>query len=148
GGEFTPELLGGGYIIGPRIACITVAGGLLAYLVMLPTIAMFADYVQTPIFPSETKLIRDMGPTDIRNFDILYIGAGAVAAGGIISMARAMPVIVAALVAGLKDMLSMFGAKTGQNQAAVPRTERDLSMGVVLFGSLILVLLMAMSPKL
>jgi putative OPT family oligopeptide transporter len=148
GGEFTPELLGVGYIIGPRIACITVAGGLLAYLVMLPTIAMFGDYVQTPIFPSETKLIRDMGPTDIRNFYILYIGAGAVAAGGIISMARAMPVIVAALVAGLKDMLAMFGAKTGQNQAAVPRTERDLSMGVVLFGSLILVVLMAMSPKL
>src|SRR5437764_2748494 len=115
GGEFTPELLGVGYIIGPRIACITVAGGIMAYLVVLPTIAMFGEYVPTPIFPSETALIRDMGPGAIRNFYVLYIGAGAVATGGIISMARAMPVIVSALVAGLKDMASMFGARTGQN---------------------------------
>src|SRR5437868_9127869 len=77
GGEFTPELLGVGYIIGPRIACITVAGGVMAYLVILPTIAMFGAYVQTHTFPSETKLIRDMEPKDIRNFYILYIGAGA-----------------------------------------------------------------------
>src|SRR5437667_102787 len=93
GGEFTPELLGVGYIIGPRIACITVAGGVMAYLVILPTIAMFGEYVQSPIFPSETLLISNMEPRDIRNFYILYIGAGAVATGGIISMARAMPVI-------------------------------------------------------
>ncbi|MBW8884860.1 MAG: OPT/YSL family transporter, partial [Planctomycetia bacterium] len=108
GGEFTPELLGVGYIIGPRIACITVAGGIMAYLVVLPTIAMFGEYVQQPIFPSETALIKDMGPGAIRNFYVLYIGAGAVATGGIISMARAMPVIISALVAGLKDMASMF----------------------------------------
>src|SRR4051812_47282156 len=148
GGEFTPELLGVGYIIGPRIACITVAGGIMAYLVVLPTIAMFGEYVQQPIFPSETALIKDMGPGAIRNFYVLYIGAGTVATGGIISMARAMPVIISALVAGLKDMASMFGARSGQNQAAVPRTERDLSMGVVVAGSLILVFLLALSPTL
>src|SRR5437764_10147581 len=85
GGEFTPELLGVGYIIGPRIACITVAGGIMAYLVVLPTIAMFGEYVPTPIFPSETALIRDMGPGAIRNLYVLYIVAGAVAAGGVIS---------------------------------------------------------------
>src|SRR5437870_7943415 len=83
GGEFTPELLGVGYIIGPRIACITVAGGIMAYLVILPTIAMFGEYVPTAIYPSETALIRDMAPSGIRNFYILYIGAGAVATGGI-----------------------------------------------------------------
>src|SRR5437867_1739258 len=130
GGEFTPELLGVGYIIGPRIACITVAGGIMAYLVVLPTIAMFGEYVPTPIFPSETALIRDMGPGAIRNFYVLYIGAGAVATGGIISMARAMPVIISALVAGLKDMLSMVGSRAGPSETAVPRTERDLSVGI------------------
>src|SRR5437764_5454238 len=85
GGEFTPELLGVGYIIGPRIACITVAGGIMAYLVILPTIAMFGEYVQVPIFPSETALIREMERGAIRNFYVLYIVAGAVAAGGVIS---------------------------------------------------------------
>src|SRR5688572_24838568 len=62
GGDFTPELLGVGYIIGPRIACITVAGGVIAYLVILPAIAMFGEQVAVPIFPSEKALIRDMDP--------------------------------------------------------------------------------------
>jgi putative OPT family oligopeptide transporter len=148
GGEFTPELLGVGYIIGPRIACITVAGGVMAYLVILPAIAMFGEHLTTPIFPSETKLIRDMQPSDLRNFYILYIGAGAVATGGIISMARAMPVIISALWAGLIDMAGMFGSRAGRSAAAVPRTERDLSMGVVVAGSALLVFLLAMSSQL
>jgi putative OPT family oligopeptide transporter len=148
GGEFTPELLGVGYIIGPKIASITVAGGVMAYLVILPTIAMFGEYVTGPIFPSTNAVIRDMGPGDIRNFYILYIGAGAVATGGIISMARAMPTIFAALLAGLKDMASMFGVKKETNQAAVPRTDQDLSMAVVMVGCLVLILLLTISPNL
>jgi putative OPT family oligopeptide transporter len=147
GGEFTPELLGVGYIIGPRIACVTVSGGVMAYLVLQPTIAMFGEMVPSPIFPSETALIRDLGPSGIRNFYILYIGAGAVATGGIISMGRAMPVILAALVAGLRDLFGGFG-RTDKREAAVPRTERDLSMGIVVLGSAVLVFLLALSPKL
>src|SRR5205085_322171 len=131
GGEFTPELLGVGYIIGPRIACITVAGGVMAYLVLLPAIAMFGEHLAAPIFPSETLLIRDMEPRDLRNFYILYIGAGAVATGGIISMARAMPVIVSALIAGVKDLFGMLRTGSAPSDTAVPRTDRDLSMGVV-----------------
>jgi uncharacterized oligopeptide transporter (OPT) family protein len=148
GGEFTPELLGVGYIIGPRIACITVAGGVIAYLVILPAIAMFGEQVPVPIFPSETALIRDMGPGALRNFYVLYIGAGAVATGGIISMGRAMPVILGALVAGFKDLMQIVGSRKETASQAVPRTERDLSMGVVLVGSLLLVLLLALSPTL
>src|SRR5205814_10393871 len=138
GGEFTPELLGVGYIIGPKIACITVAGGVMAYLVILPTIAMFGEYVTVPIFPSTTALIRDMSPGAIRNFYILYIGAGAVATGGIISMARAMPVILGSLVAGFRDLTQMFGSRGQAADQQVPRTERDLSMGVVLVGCIVL----------
>jgi putative OPT family oligopeptide transporter len=148
GGEFTPELLGVGYIIGPRIACITVAGGVIAYLVILPAIAMFGEQVPVPIFPSERALIRDMGPGDIRNFYVLYIGAGAVATGGIISMGRAMPVIFGALLAGFKDLMQIIGSRKENAGQAAPRTERDLSMGVVLVGSLLLVLLLALSPTL
>lgn len=148
GGEFTPELLGVGYVIGPRIACITLAGGVLAYLVLLPTIAMFGEMVLTPIFPSETVLIRDMSPGALRNFYILYIGAGAVATGGIISMARAMPVITSALMAGIKDLKGMWKRDSNSTDLATPRTDRDLSMGVVLGGSALLVLLLALSPQL
>jgi putative OPT family oligopeptide transporter len=148
GGEFTPELLGVGYIIGPRIACITVAGGVIAYLVIAPTIAMFGELATAPIFPSETALIRDMDFKALRNFYILYIGAGAVATGGIISMARAMPVILGALVAGFKDLFQMSGSQRETEQSLTPRTERDLSMGVVLAGSLVLIVLLALSPKL
>ncbi|MES2789694.1 MAG: oligopeptide transporter, OPT family [Planctomycetota bacterium] len=148
GGEFTPELLGVGYVIGPRIACITLAGGVLAYLVLLPTIAMFGEMVTTPIFPSETATIRDMSPGAIRNFYILYIGAGAVATGGIISMARAMPVIVSALIAGLKDFKGLMRRNEASSDTATPRTDRDLSMGVVMGGSALLVLLLALSPQL
>jgi putative OPT family oligopeptide transporter len=148
GGEFTPELLGVGYVIGPRIACITVAGGVMAYLVIAPTIAMFAESVPSPIYPSEAALVRDMGPGALRNFYILYIGAGAVATGGIISMARALPVMASAFVAGFRDLAAMMGMGKGREEAVTPRTERDLSMGVVLVGSAILVFLLALSPKL
>jgi putative OPT family oligopeptide transporter len=148
GGEFTPELLGVGYVIGPRIACVTVAGGLMAYLVILPTIAMFGELVPTPIFPSETALIRDMSPGALRNFYILYIGAGAVATGGIISMAKAMPVIVGALVAGVKDLRAMISRDGTRPGDAAPRTERDLSMAFVVLGCGLLVFLLALSPQL
>ncbi|MBM4005022.1 MAG: hypothetical protein FJ295_17335, partial [Planctomycetes bacterium] len=145
GGEFTPELLGVGYIIGPRIASITVAGGLLAYLVILPAIATFGANASEPVYPSK-KLISQMSVGELRNSYILYIGAGAVATGGLISMGRALPVIFASIIAGLRDLAG--SARGGANTIGGGRTERDLSMGVVLIGSLLLVLLLAISPKL
>jgi uncharacterized oligopeptide transporter (OPT) family protein len=75
-------------------------------------------------------------------------GAGAVATGGIISMARAMPVIIGALIAGFRDLGGMVGSGRAADDSAVPRTDRDLSMGFVVLGSLVLVLLLAISPKL
>jgi putative OPT family oligopeptide transporter len=144
GGEFTPELLGVGYIIGPRIAGITFAGGVLAYLVIAPAIALFGQNVDQPMYPSETVLIRDMDESALRNFYILYIGAGAVATGGIISMARSLPVIGGAIRAGLADI---FRLSSGKETEQVRRTERDLSMGAVVGGSLLLVLLLAALPK-
>src|SRR3954451_1455414 len=82
-----PALLGVGYIIGPRIASIMCAGGVLSYLVLIPAIKFFGDNV-TGAVPPGTIPISKMGPDDIREAYILYIGAGAVAAGGIISLFR------------------------------------------------------------
>jgi uncharacterized oligopeptide transporter (OPT) family protein len=83
--ELSPSLLGVGYIIGPKIASIMVAGGVLAYLVISPMIVFFGGELTVPLDPG-TKLISAMKDGEIRNSYILYIGAGAVAAGGIFSM--------------------------------------------------------------
>jgi putative OPT family oligopeptide transporter len=132
--EISPELLGVGYIIGPRIASIMCAGGVLAYLVLIPTIKFFGSGLLTPLAPETTKLIHDMSPGQIRNAYILYIGAGAVAAGGIISLGRSLPTIWHGLREGLKDFR---GGAAGR--AGMMRTDRDLSMKFVLIGSLVLV---------
>jgi len=147
-GELAPELLGVGYIIGPRIASIMVAGGVLAYLVLVPAIAFVGESLQSPLAPATDKLIRDMSVGDLRNNYILYIGAGAVTTGGIISMIQALPLIFASIRSGLRDLASSKGARDAGGTVQVPRTERDLSMRVVLFGSLALVIALAASPNL
>ncbi|MDB5474026.1 MAG: oligopeptide transporter, family, partial [Devosia sp.] len=80
--EISPELLGVGYIIGPRLASIMCAGGVLAYLVLIPAIKFFG--VPGAVIAPGTIPISDMSPDDIRAAYVLYIGAGAVAAGGIV----------------------------------------------------------------
>jgi len=147
GGELDPALLGVGYIIGPRIASIMVAGGVLAYLVLVPAIAYFGDGLTHPLAPAPEngKLIKNMSVGELRGNYILYIGAGAVATGGIISMFQALPVIFGSIWAGLRDLTGKGGGTTNGNGQ---RTERDLPMAVVLFGSLALVLAIAIAPKL
>jgi putative OPT family oligopeptide transporter len=147
GGELSPELLGVGYIIGPRIASIMLAGGALAYLVLVPTIVFFASNQAAPLPPSN-KLVRDLSVGGIRNEYILYIGAGAVAAGGVISMFQALPLIVGSVRAGLRDLRGEGARGSDAPAARVPRTERDLSMKAVLFGSAGLVIALAVAPGL
>jgi putative OPT family oligopeptide transporter len=155
GCEMSAPLLGVGYIIGPRIASIMVAGGVLAYLVLVPAIAYFGENLTAPLAPAVSNidpetgidkgLIKNMDVKALRSKYILYIGAGAVAAGGIISMLQALPVIFGAVFSGLKD-LSSKGQTT--NSGAVPRTERDLPMTVVLGGSIGMVVAMMALPQL
>ena len=142
--EVSPELLGVGYIIGPRIAAIMCAGGVLAYLVLIPMIKFFGSALAAPLAPEASALIKDMSPGAIRNAYVLYIGAGAVAAGGIISVFRSLPVIWHGIKGGLRDLT---GTKTGET-AATPRTDRDLSMKVVLIGIIALILVIAFSNPL
>jgi putative OPT family oligopeptide transporter len=135
--EVNPALLGVGYIIGPRIASIMVAGGVLAAFVLTPAIRMFGDSLDKPLYPG-TKAISEMSNEEIGRIYVRYIGAGAVAAGGIISVFRALPLILSSIRAGVRD-LRRSRAEAGQETEAVPRTERDLPLWVVGGGSLALV---------
>src|SRR6266581_4020510 len=142
--EISPALLGVGYIIGPRIASIMCAGGVLAYLVLIPAIKFFGDGLTT-VLPPETggKLISQMSPNDIRGAYVLYIGAGAVAAGGIISLFRSIPSIWHGLKGGLADLLGHHGARED-----APRTDRDLSMRTVIIGCLAIIAVIMVAPQL
>lgn len=142
--ENNPALLGVGYIIGPRIASIMVAGGVLAYLVLIPAIKYFGGGWITPLAPETTHLIKDMSVTQIQKGYILYIGAGAVAAGGIISLFRSLPVIWSGLKGGLAD-LRRSGAGGNEN---APRTDQDLSMKFVLAGIVLLMIVIMAVPQL
>jgi putative OPT family oligopeptide transporter len=143
--EISPELLGVGYIIGPRISGIMCAGGVLAYLVLIPMVRFFGDPLTTPLAPETTALIRDMSPGAIRNAYVLYIGAGAVAAGGIISVFKSLPMIWHGIKGGLRDVSS---ARSGETRAAVARTDHDLSIKVVLIGIIALILIIAFANPL
>jgi putative OPT family oligopeptide transporter len=129
GAEISPELLGVGYIIGPRIAMTMAAGGVLSYLLLIPMIKFFGDLLTVPLSPG-TMLIKDMGPDDIRSAYVLYIGAGAVAAGGLISLVRSLPTIWNGLKGGLSGIKKTSGADSSL------RTDQDIPLKWVLIGCL------------
>ncbi|MBI3205799.1 MAG: oligopeptide transporter, OPT family [Myxococcales bacterium] len=141
--EISPELLGVGYIIGPRISAIMCAGGVLAYLVLIPAIKFFGEGM-TQALPPGTIPIRDMTHNQIRGAYVLYIGAGAVAAGGIISLARSLPTIWQGIKGGLRDLRG--GSKQGEG--ARLRTDQDLPMKTVLIGALVLITAITLAPSL
>jgi len=139
--EISPELLGVGYIIGPAIAATMCAGGVLAYLVLIPLIKFFGASIPGALAPG-TIPIAQMSPNQIRGAYVLYIGAGAVAAGGIISLARSVPIIWSGLREGLRD----FGAARGQ--ADPHRTQHDLPMNVVFAGIALILLAIVLAKPL
>jgi putative OPT family oligopeptide transporter len=146
--ENNPVLLGVGYIIGPRIASIMFAGGALSFLVLIPMIKYFGDALTAPlapVLPTEPgKLISAMGIGDIRNAYILYIGAGAVVAGGLISLGRSIPTIWRGLKAGLSD----FSRTRTGDSSEFPRTDQDISMKWVAGGILALIAAISIIPTL
>ncbi|MFM9437425.1 putative OPT family oligopeptide transporter [Janthinobacterium sp. CG_23.3] len=129
GAEISPELLGVGYIIGPRIAATMAAGGVLSYLLLIPMIKFFGDQMGVILSPG-TKLISAMGPNEVRSAYVLYIGAGAVATGGLISLVRSLPMIWSSLSAGLASM------GKGSKPASTLRTEQDIPLKWVIIGCL------------
>ncbi len=139
-----PTLLGVGYIIGPKIAGLMMGGGVLSYLVLIPAIKFFGDALTTPVAPELSKTISEMNPGQVRGAYILYIGAGAVAMAGMISLARSLPTIWHGLKAGLADLR---GGSADSN-ANLPRTDQDLSMKWVVVGVIALVAAIMLFPQL
>jgi putative OPT family oligopeptide transporter len=151
--DISPEYLGVGYVIGPRIAGIMFAGGVLSWLVLLPLLSILGAYIDVPLQPihpnyannpatGQPFLLSEMAPAQIWSAYIRYIGAGAVLASGLITLARTLPTIVSSARGSFKDLSAGAGAVTQT------RTERDIPMIFVLGGSLLLALFLAFAPGL
>ena len=134
--DVTPEYLGVGYIIGPRVAGILVAGGCFSWLVLMPAIYFFGSHMTGPLYPGIVP-ISQMSPSELWSTYVRPMGAGAVAAAGLITLVRTLPTIVGALTAGMKKKGAAAAAS-----ARPLRTEHDIPMSVVLGGSALLVALM------
>ncbi len=141
-GEITPELFGVGYIIGPRISAIMLAGGSISWLILIPLITAIGEHTTTPIFPA-TDLIANMEPRDIWNNYIRYIGAGSVAFGGIVTLIRSLPTIWESFRVGFAEVVHGFKNTTRQSE----RVSRDIPMTYVLIGSILLATLMWLLPQ-
>ena len=141
--DISPEYLGVGYVIGPRIAGVMFAGGVLSWLVLLPLLSIFGNYLTVPFPPVPASGLRidQMGPTDIWRAYIRYIGAGAVLAAGLITLARTIPTIVSSFRDSVRD-LGSGGRASGQL-----RTQRDMPMVVVLAGTVLLAIFLAVAPR-
>src|SRR5215208_149678 len=162
-GEITPEYLGVGYIIGPRIAGVLVAGSVLSWFVFIPLLSSLVNADMVAAHLHKLGYIADLakpggtGGWDpvTHNFadwsDAIYrayvrqIGAGAVAAGGFITLIKTIPTIISSFKGSIGS-LKKTGVD-GTKEDKVPRTERDLSIKVVGIGSLILVLCVALMPS-
>jgi OPT family oligopeptide transporter len=159
-GEITPEYMGVGYIIGPKIAGVLVAGGVLAWLGLIPLLATLVPAETIAYQLVKLGYLKDVyspgGPggwdplnmvfantaTAIYQAYVKQIGAGAVAAGGFITLLKTIPTIVSSF----KSSLASMNKSTNEKQT-VKRTDDDLSFKIVIFGSLGLILLMALLPQ-
>lgn len=136
-----PSLLGVGYIIGPRVAGQMIGGGLLAWVVLIPAISFFGSGSPTPIFPSDVP-ISELDAWGIWDNYIRYIGAGAVATGGIITLIKTLPTLFSSAFATLKGVQ----ANKGQLKAGLIRTEKDIPAKFVWLGILVVLLIIAFAP--
>lgn len=138
--DLSAALFGVGYILGPRIASIMVGGGLLSALIIIPGIAYWGDARTLPLFPETVNLIKDMSASQIWTRYVRYIGAGAVATAGIITLIRSIPVMLESFKMGAKNL-----AQDGDQQT-IKRTQTDLPLKVVGFGILAIILVLTIFP--
>jgi putative OPT family oligopeptide transporter len=139
GGSLSPELLGVGFIIGPRVSAVMLAGGVVGWGVIIPLIYLFGSGVDTPLAPETERAIRDMGSFDIWSRYLRYIGAGGVAFGGLFTLIKSFPVIVSSF--------RLAVANLGRAAAdGVERTSRDIPIHWVGGGALLFALLAAFLP--
>ena len=134
GVDATPVLMGVGYIIGPRIAALMLSGAVLGYLGIGPLLAFIGDQIPGIIISPGTIPLNEMDPSQLRNFYIKYLGVGAVAVGGFVSLAKSLPVIFHSFAAGAKEII-----KGRPSDEDVPRTDRDMPMSYVLIGVILII---------
>ena len=141
GTQIYPAVMSVGYICGPRISSYMFAGGVLSWMVIIPMIVFFGEAMT--LYPGTVpigEIFAAEGASGIWDNYIRYIGAGALAAGGIISLIKNLPLIVSTFVGAMK---SMAGSKGG---AGALRTEQDISMKIVLIAIAVLTLLVWLVP--
>lgn len=143
GMDLSPALFGVGYILGPRIAAVMVGGGLLSWLVLIPAIDWWGAERALPMFPEAERLIRDMSPGQIWTRYVRYIGAGAVATAGIVTLIRSLPVMLESFRVGARQLRSRMEAG---EEAVVARTARDLPLRVVGLGAAAIILTLTLVP--
>jgi putative OPT family oligopeptide transporter len=143
GGEPMPALLGVGYILGPRIAAIMVAGGLLSWIGIIPLMAYFGENLNVPLFPEKTLPIAQMSAEQIWDKYIRVVGAGAVAVAGIITVIRSLPTMYNALKMGIGDVR----LKRENARDLRKRTQTDLPITVLGIGVLIVITILIVSPQ-
>lgn len=139
--EVYPALIGVGYICGARIASYMLAGGLIGWLVLIPAITIFGG--DTILYPGDipiSEIYATGGAGDIWHYYIRYIGAGAVAAGGIISLIKSLPLIVTTFRDAIRSM-------KGTSASGKLRTEQDLSMKVIGIGVIVMILILWLLPQ-
>ncbi len=140
--EITPEYLGVGYIIGPLGSARIVAGSVLSWLVLIPLLTIFGSKIPELMLPGwQGKMIADMNPSEVYKGYVRYIGAGAVAAGGLFTLIRTLPTIWHAF----RD--SLGNLRGGVASGGRDRIDRDIPMFYVLIGSIVLALVISVLPQ-
>jgi putative OPT family oligopeptide transporter len=142
GMDLAPALFGVGFILGPRIAAVMVGGGLLSWLVIIPLLDWWGAGRSLPLYPETALLMTDMTPAQLWSRYVRYIGAGAVAAAGIITLVRSLPVMLDSFRIGFSQLRS----QRGENPVAVPRTGLELPLKVVGIGVLLVIATLAFTP--
>ncbi len=141
GTQVYPAVLSVGYICGARISSYMFAGGLLSWMVIIPLMVLFgADTIMYPGTTTIAEMFAEGGASAIWSSYIRYIGAGALAAGGIISLVKSLPLIVKTFSGAIKSMSEQGGVVAGK------RTEKDMNMKFVLLSILVLTLLVWLVP--
>jgi putative OPT family oligopeptide transporter len=140
--ELAPALFGVGFILGYRQAAICVAGSIISSLALTPLIAWIGAGLSAPLYPETTRLVADMSAGDIWSRYVRYIGAGAVATAGILTVLRSLPSMAGAFLAVARG----FGRPEEAGGGARPDTDRDVPGVFVVAGILIVVLVSGIVP--
>ncbi len=140
--DATPALVGVGYIIGPRIASLMMAGAVMGYLGIGPLLSFIGEQIPGLIIAPGNIPLNEMNPAQLRDSYIKYLGVGAVALGGTVSLIKSFPTIIHSFSAGLSQIIK----RGDRDEASIPRTDRDMPMSIVLLGSLAVVFFIWMLP--